>query len=425
MRKMNFLQIKTPFDKIVTGFFFHLLGQVVVSVTGNQILQALICTVGWLFIIKGIFQIGLSRFRMPFTGLYKYLFLLYILLCIIMIMRGYTIDYNYQWISIQGLINYHFFSPLYILPYFMPLLVFIPLKYYRFQSFIKYSLVISYVSVTIFCVFYKEISRNAALQAIGLDGSYGFGSSFAQIYIPMAFAVLCRKYISNKIWLINSLALLCALIIFAIAARRGSTVVTACLFLFNLYFYVKSMKRAAKMFSLVVSVAFVIGALCYFKASDKFVFIHERGLEDTRSGVDIALLNQMSDLEKILGKGLNGRYYYPLYDDDYLNGWRYGSETGFFNIVLKGGYLMAILYIVLLAYPALQGIFCSKNTLCKALGFYIFLSLLELYPFGWLMFNMKFLIIWIGVVLCYSSVVRNLSDNQIYELFFQVRNRKY
>lgn len=116
MRKMNFLQIKTPFDKIVTGFFFHLLGQVVVSVTGNQILQALICTVGWLFIIKGIFQIGLSRFRMPFTGLYKYLFLLYILLCIIMIMRGYTIDYNYQWISIQGLINYHFFSPLYILP---------------------------------------------------------------------------------------------------------------------------------------------------------------------------------------------------------------------------------------------------------------------------------------------------------------------
>lgn len=58
-------------------------------------------------------------------------------------------------------------------------------------------------------------------------------------------------------------------------------------------------------------------------------------MEDTRSGVDEALLNQMSDTELFFGKGLNGRYFYPLSNEDHLNGWRYGSETGFYNIVLK------------------------------------------------------------------------------------------
>ena len=51
---------------------------------------------------------------------------------------------------------------------------------------------------------------------------------------------------------------------------------------------------------------------------------------------------------------------------------------------------MAFTYILLLIYPALVGIFKSKNILCKALGFYIILSLIELYPFGWLAFNIKY-----------------------------------
>lgn len=62
-------------------------------------------------------------------------------------------------------------------------------------------------------------------------------------------------------------------------------------------------------------------------------------MEDTRSGVDKALLQQMSDIELIFGKGLNGRYYYPLSNDDYLGGWRYASETGFYTLILKGDIL--------------------------------------------------------------------------------------
>lgn len=408
--------ISSPFGKITTGFFFHLLGQAIVSVTGNQIYQALICSIGWYFIINGSSKI--KRFRIPFHGFYRVLFILYIFLCIVMIVRGYIIDYNYQWISVQGFINFHFFSPYYILPYLMPLIVLLPLKYYNFRPFIKCSVMVAFISILIFAIFFRQISSNATLQALGIGGEYGFGTTFAQIYTPVAFAVLCKKYVPNKVWLINSIGLLVSLIIFAISARRGSTAITACLFLFNLFFYIKSRKGYIKIVSIITSIIIILVLALFFTNSNQLRFIRERGFEDTRSGVDTALLSQMSDTELILGKGLNGRYYYPLKDDDYLNGWRYGSETGFYNIVLKGGYVLAYLYIILLAYPALLGIFKSKNELCKALGFYIILSLIELYPFGWLAFNMKFLIIWMGVSLCYNKSIRKLSDTEIYSFFF-------
>ena len=416
---MKNFPIYSPFNKIISGFFFHLLGQAAVAVTGNQIIQACFCTIGWFFLLKGFFQIKRNGLKLPFKPLYKFLIVSYIIVCIVMIIRGYMINYNYLWISWQGFINYHFFAPHYILPYLMPLIAFIPCKYYNLTLFIKYSITISYICIIIFTVFFQDISRISALQAIGVSDNYGFGSSFAQIYLPIAFTVLCKKYISNKIWFINSIALLLALVIFAIAARRGSVLTTSCLFLFNLYFYIKSKKGATRILTLLFSIIFICGISFYFITSNQFDFLRQRGLEDTRSGVDKALLNQMTETELIFGKGLNGRYYYPLnLEDDYLNGWRYGSETGFYNIVLKGGYLMAILYIILLAYPALLGIFKSKNTFCKALGFYIILSLIKLYPFGWLMFNMEFMIIWMGVSLCYNKTIRNMSEQDIYLKFF-------
>ena len=134
--------------------------------------------------------------------------------------------------------------------------------------------------------------------------------------------------------------------------------------------------------------------------------------------MDESLLSQMTDLDMIFGKGLNGRYYYPLLEDDFLNGWRYGTETGFYNIVLKGGYVMAFTYILLLLIPAYKGIFQAHNILCNAGGFFILLSLFELYPFGWLEFSLKFLAIWMMVVLCMNPNVRNMSDLQIKQQFF-------
>ncbi len=410
-----------PFTYIVFGFFLHLIAFLIANMTGLQFVQAFVGMIGWWYIIKGFRKFS-SVLRIPFHGFYRFLFVLYIILCAVMICRGYTIDYPYQWISIQGCINYHLFSPYYILPYFMPFVAFIPVRYYKLGTSVRISYVVGIITIILFAVFYKEILASSLRQARGfsVEGDYSFGAFIPQFYINVAVIVLFRKYISNKVFLINCIGLSLSILVNLIAARRGGSAIQLMLFVFNLYFLYKSVSSKYKILIVVISAIIIIGCVYLFSDSDVFNFIKERGLEDTRSGVDKALLSQMNDWELIFGKGLNGRYYYPLsaLEDDYLNGWRYASETGFYSLVLHGGYLLAFVYIAVLLLPALKGVFLSKNLLCKALGFYIILSLIELYPFGWPSFNFKFLMIWMGVSLCYNRQIRSLNDRQIKEYFF-------
>jgi len=410
--------LKNPFNCIVFGFFFNIIGFAFISNTHNQFLMVAFNCIGWYYIIKGYVRIAKHGVHFPFRGGYKFLFIFYLIICSILIIRGYTIDYNYQWISVQGCINFHLFSPYYILPYLMPLIVFIPYKYINLNLFIKLATILAIIGTVTSLIFYQDIVASSLKQAKGTGGTYGFGTSYADIYVPMAFAVLCKKYISNKIWLINSIGLVFSLLIFLISARRGAAVVLLVLFLFNIYIYVKSLNLTQRFFAIFLSTILIFCAVAYYKSSNTFTFLKERGMEDTRSGVDKALLQQMSDIELIFGKGLNGRYYYPLSNDDYLGGWRYASETGFYTLILKGGYIMAALHILLLIYPALLGLFYSNNILSKAFGLYIILSIFELYPFGWLTFNMKFLIIWIGVSLCYNKKFRSINDKSIHTYLF-------
>lgn len=302
----------------------------------------------------------------------------------------------------------------------MPLIILIPVRYYNLKILVKYSVLISIITLVLFLVFNQEIIASSGRQAAGLgqNDDYGLGSFIAQFYANIAIIVLLRKYTTSKIWLLNSLALLISIAINLISARRGSVVILTSLFLFNMYFYILTIRVKFRIISIISILVFMIACTTYFYDHKSLTFIKNRGLEDTRSGVDKALLNQMTTTDFIWGKGLNGRYYYPLLEDDYLKGWRYGSETGFYSIILRGGYLMAILYIFLLAYPAYLGIFKSKNLFCKAIGFYITLSLIELYPFGLLSFNLKFMIIWMGVSFCYANKIRNLSDYQIKKYYF-------
>lgn len=410
---------KDPFSQIAFGFMVHLLARIALEITQNQIIYAFIGLIGWYFIIYGFTKFK-AVWKVPFKRKYRFIFYLYILLCIITIIRGYLIDYPYQWISLQGLINFHLFNPIYILPYLMPLIILIPVRYYNFKLLVKYSVFISVITLVLFFIFNKEIVASSGRQAAGLskDGDYGLGSFIAQFYANIAIIVLLKKYTTSKIWLLNSWTLLTSIVINLITARRGSVAISASLFLFNIYFYILTIRAKYRIISIIGVLALIITCVTYFHDNKALAFIKERGLEDTRSGVDKALLNQMTTTDLIWGKGLNGRYYYPLLEDDYLKGWRYGSETGFYSIILRGGYVMVILYIFLLAYPAFLGIFKSKNLFCKAIGFYILLSLIELYPFGLLSFNLKFMIIWMGVLFCYTNKIRRMSDYQIKKYYF-------
>ena len=410
-------KIKNPFEQIVFGLFLHLSGNYYPFLLGfrNELVSFLIMFIGWCYIIKGFRKI---RLRCPFVGWYKILFFSYVMICIVMIVRGYLIDYRYQWESIFGIINFHLFSQYYILPYLMPIVAFIPFSEYNLSLYKKIGYYVSIIAIILCILNYGSIVSASHDTMSGKDDLYGYGAGTGALALTVSFIALCYPYMRKKEWLVYFCSLIISLFVTLIAARRGTSFSVAMILCSSLLLLAYSLK-GAKRFGLFLgaSIMFVI-AFYYFENSSDFAFIHQRGDEDTRSGVDIALLSQMDTNEMIFGKGLNGRYYYPLHLDDRLDGWRYVTETGFYNIVLKGGFLMAIVYIILLLFPAVKGIFFSKNVFCKALGLFILVSLIELYPFGWLAFDMRFFIIWIGIPMCMDENIRLLSNKEVYNWLF-------
>lgn len=403
---------ETGIDYIYKGFFMHYIAWTIPVILSMEIeiITAVICSIGWVYIIKGFNKYKGQR-KLQFRGLYSFLFIIYLVVTIVMIIRGYTIDYEYPWNSFKGMINLTFFYPTYILPYLMPLIVFIPVCETDFSKIVKYGSIAALIMIVCMPFCYRIVVSSSIMREFA-------GMEFRNIYAPFVFVVLLYQYIPTKKWLYHLIAFLCILFIAVVTARRGNSAIMAILFIVALYNWSKNLKtKKLRIFSMAVAVLAIVASIYAFNTSSLTSFIRDRGMEDSRSNVDKALLAQMNDMELIFGKGLNGRYYFPITIED--TGWRYGTETGFYNIVLKGGYLMAILHIILLLYPALLGIFKSRNNLCKMLGVFLIISLLELYPFGHLLFNFKFLIIWTGVLICYKKQIRDMSDKQIKQLLFK------
>lgn len=406
------------FDWIVLGFTLHAVGGMLRTLTNHIFPMIALGIVAWYYILKGFWNIKEGLEDNDFDRGYRYLLRFYLLLCFIMVVRGYMIDYRYQWISTAGMLNFHFLDKYYLLPYLMPLVCYIPWQYYRFDKFCKFASWVGVVAVIAFVLFFPSILQASTKAMAGIGFSKMESGIDFRFYTPFAFASLLAAYITPKAWRMNLLGLIAMVLINMIAARRGSSLMSTVVLVASFYFWSKFKEQKLGILP-KLTVVLLLGIAVYFVLhSSLFDYLFQRGLQDSRSGVDIALLKQMDTWQLIFGKGLNGRYYYPIMVNDYLHGWRYGSETGFYNLVLKGGYLMAFTYILLLAIPAYKGMFKSQNLLCKAGGFFIFLSLLDLYPFGWLEFSINFLVIWMMVTLCMSPYVRDMDDDDIREQFF-------
>ncbi|UKK54776.1 hypothetical protein [Prevotella sp. E2-28] len=237
-------------------------------------------------------------------------------------------------------------------------------------------------------------------------------------YKNFAFLSLLYYYIPSKKWKLNMMGLLLTLLLVIIGARRGNVLLFSILVIGALYYRAKSKSKSTRIFVILFSISTFAIFIYFILQSTMSEYLIERGLEDSRSAVENAMLNQMSIEELIIGKGLNGRYFCPILEDDYLNGWRYGVETGFYNLVLKGGYLLAISYVILLVIPAYKGLFKSNNLLCKAGGFYIVYNLISLWPFGILAFRLDFFFLWMMIVCCMNKKVRLMTNNQIKQTFF-------
>ena len=181
--------------------------------------------------------------------------------------------------------------------------------------------------------------------------------------------------------------------------------------------YALSDKKTSK-FKMILMATIVVG-ICFVlftNMSDSFFStLMERGDENTRSGVEESFYADMkSQLDWIFGRGWFGRYYDPIFSV-----FRSSIETGYLALILRGGFLYLIPYVVTLGITAFTGYFKSKNLFCKAFAIMCLMQIISLYPYGWPAFDFFHLFLWLGVWGCNIKTFREMDDNQVFIRIFK------
>jgi len=238
--------------------------------------------------------------------------------------------------------------------------------------------------------------------------------------VPSGFILLSYYYHPKKINVMAIVILLVALYFTIIRARRSLTFVTLSLMLVSyIMLLIYSKEKLLKLFLSFFTLVFLISSIALLYSAQRsgfFGHFDSRLKEETRQGVEEAFYNDMSTTDWLIGKGINGSYYCPDIDEGYrITVNRDTIETGYLQIILRGGIISLGLFL-LAAVPALfKGLFASNNMLCKAAGSWILLFLIYSYPTTINWFILSTILIWISIGLCFNKSIRKKTDEEILE----------
>lgn len=375
------------------------------------------------YIISQLFQsIGLvamiysaiSLISFKFTNKYlQFLFIVFILWQITIILRGFKFNYTY-------LKTVLFDADFGLLLYFTPIILLFP-KNFIFYRRLFDSIIILGIFFLIFDAFFirQLISRSPETQEFIEHGA-------KNLSITCGFILLTYKYHSNKRNFFAFGVMMISLLFAIYKARRGLSAIYIGILLSCYFVYLFNTKR--KFFFIYISIllallgAFFVSNTYKLNKGGLFSFISERGDADTRTGVEIYFYNDMETKDWLIGRGINGEYFCPGIDVGQATNYRRLIETGYLQLILKGGIIRLILYLLITIPAIILGLFFSKNLLSKASSIWILIALLSLYPAIVNSFNLNYLLVWICVGICYNKKIRNLKDNDVKKELFVLKN---
>ena len=398
------------------GFFIYTLFYVLSMVESGFISPAncqAFQILGFLGMIMGC--MGLMKFKFDSNYL-KQLFILNLIYSATIVLRG--SQYDKEALK-QMLLNVVFG----ILPYFASVVLLLPRNIAAYKKI--FTVLLFFGASYLVCVFLfyntlRDYDRlNLAAQGLVEDLT-------VMLALPVGFMLICYPYnIANKkdmfgIGKKNAFMIFMFIVtlFFAIfRARRG--LIFMCLTTFLCVGMIAILSTKKKMLIIILtSLVILIASLFVFSMKDHhiFNFLIERGEEDTRTGVEVWMYADMSPTDWVIGKGIKGQYYCPVVEnvnDAEGAGYRDNIETGYLQIILKGGIISLALLLLMFVPAVYKGLFKSKNVLSKAAALWIFLWIIYLYPSGGIVFTMNYVLVWIAVGICYSEKIRNLPDSTI------------
>ena len=355
----------------------------------------------------------------PLTGLTKGVFIILVLWTVCLTIHMFfffdlsTVITGGQ---IRGTISYisYLFDSLPFFPHLLPLCICCFPKNYSFD-FGYFVRMMFLVAVVYICVLPFSIHSMSGINRFLGDFDATDVSLGIRLLVPATIMIYLKKYLSSKQWGIFLFTFICGLLVNIYLGRRGASAICLLYILTMWLLYVINEGRSKKIQVFIIGIIMIACAYGIFmNTSDSlFSYILERGIDDNRSDRNIDMISDMnSNNDWLFGRGWFGQYYDTVY------GYRGAIETGALALLLRGGFLYFIPYVALLLFTFINGTFRSKNVLCKALGIVAGLEIVYLYPYGWPLFSFNYFFLWIGVYMCNSARIRNLTDGNILSIYF-------
>ncbi|GAB2830739.1 hypothetical protein GCM10027043_36030 [Ferruginibacter profundus] len=376
------------------------------AITNNPVLNGAAC--------QGLQAIALAMIIFSWINLIKFrfdnkylevVFIIFIIYSTTVIIR----DPNYTYDIAKRVV----FDPgMGMMGYLAPLVMLFPRSIAVYKKAFKTTVIFGVLFFVYIIVYFNIVHDSNWKSLTALSYIENF---FGVLAFPAGFILLTFLYHPKKIKKLAFAVMFIGLYFLIYRARRGAMFLCLTSMAGAGMIYLVHTKRTVLVITLSVIFIFV-GSIFVsnIKLPSTFDYLMARGDEDTRSIMEKYMKEDLTQNEWLFGKGINGKYYCPvILDPNDLSMKRDIIETGYLQIILKGGLVHIILFCLIFLPAIFFGFFRSSNILTKAGALYILLCMVYTYPTIVTGFGLFYIWVWLCVGICYSKKIRNMSDEDI------------
>ncbi|MFV5685831.1 hypothetical protein ACM55I_10295 [Flavobacterium sp. GB2R13] len=371
-------------------------------------LQSTIAFIGLLFIFVSPFYFRYKRVNL-LKGKIRIVFNAYLWWTFLIIIRPFFLGQDYSEDSLHPYKIYGLTS------YLLPFIVLLGTSIISLPKLFNIIFVFSFIGYIFF------VLNFSAMQAVvfsgvtwNTDGEIGLAMLANQYYYWFSISslsLLCYEFVPRKYRWVAIFSSLFMMFLMTYFARRSGIFMFALYFLGMFYLYLeqsKSKNRIVK-FVFIFALISIVFILVQNNSNSIFSILLNRINEDTRSGVDMELIkNLTAENAWLFGKGIEGTYKSSFFDEP-----RYTHESGWLYFILKGGIIYLVFYVYLLLHAAYIGFFKTRNRFTKALALFMFFHVVFLIPYGLPSFGLEYFFVWISFAICESSNWRLITNEQV------------
>ena len=140
-----------------------------------------------------------------------------------------------------------------------------------------------------------------------------------------------------------------------------------------LFISLSNQSLSKRIYNLIKIGIFVLLLLCIFISYGEFLFpmLFNRLTDDTRSYTELELIKDFAESGDLMfGRGILGTYNSII--ENGVPEDRMGIETGYLDMVMRGGVVYVIFYILFIIPFFIRGFFCTHSKVLKNMTIYSF-----------------------------------------------------